>query len=196
MKRITMIMLAALIAVSSPVFAQDDDEMKFTAGIKAGWYFLQDEPITDFIEDAWLIGADVTAWWGDFGLGVEMLYSDSESDPMSHMGVTDVVTELTLIPVSLNAYYKMPMSNEDMSVYVGGGLTYVLTDVSTSSASTGISFDSDEGAFGFNGLVGLQFNNFFAEAKYIWAEPELEHLAAGAQDMPVSGFALLGGFRF
>jgi opacity protein-like surface antigen len=194
MKKVTLSVLTILFIFAGAAGAQDD--MKVSAGVKAGWFWFQDEPISDFIEDNWIIGADVIVWFGNgFGIGGEVLYLDAESDAVSHGGF-DVVTQFTQIPVSANAYFELPMDNDMMKVYIGGGVSYVFTDLSTETVNGAISFDSDDSAFGFNGLIAIQYGNFFAEGKYLWAEPELEHAAAGTQDMPTSGFSIMGGLRF
>lgn len=194
MKKLVYGVLAALLIFAGAANAQDD--MKVSLGLKAGWNFFQDEPLTDFIEDNWIVGGDVILWFDNgFGIGAEILYLDAESDPVTHGGA-EVVTEFNMIPISANAYYTFPMDDMDLKTYVTGGVTYVLTDLSTEAAAAGISFDSDENAFGFNVGLGIQYMNFFAEGKYLFAEPELQHAAAGTQDMPVSGFSIFGGVRF
>ena len=197
MKRnLPIFLFLAILVVAAPVAAQDyEDGIKWSVGAKAGWFWFTDEPLTDFVDNNWIIAGEVIAWFPNgFGIGAEIEYYDDSEENISHAGF-DVDVDYSQIPLNLNLYYRFP-GNDGFTPYIGGGPSFILTDLSTEANDAPISFDGDESAFGFTVFGGIQYQNFFVEGQYLWADNTLEHAAAGEIDLNAHGFSVWGGFRF
>lgn len=189
--------LIALLIVAVPANAQDDD-FKFNLGLKGGWMFLQDAPLSDSIENNWLLGADVIVWTeSGFGAGVDVKFSMKDQDA-ADMDDFDMDIEFNQIPINLNAYYRMTDEGMEYTPYLGAGFSMVRTDITVTN--NGVETAQDEFAMGFNVIAGVQYQNFFVEGQYIWAKAEFEDLAfikeEVDEDMQVGGFNFALGYRF
>ena len=189
--------LIALLMVAVPASAQDDD-FKFNFGLKGGWMFLQDDPLSDSIENNWLVGADVIVWTeSGFGFGADVKFTMKDEDA-EDMDDFDMDIEFTQVPINLNAYYKIEGEDMEFTPYIGGGFSMVHTDLTITNA--GVETAQDEFAMGFNVIGGVQYMNFFVEAQYIWAEAEFEDLNFLKEDieddLQVGGFNFAVGYRF
>lgn len=193
---ILTVLAAALLCVPG-AYAQDD-AVKFNFDIRAGWFIFQDEPLSDSVENNWSVGGDIIAWFGDFGIGAGIEYLTKSEDDVLIDGV-NVEIEYTQIPLNVNAYYMLPFEGEETSVYITGGFSAVLTDITSSAIVLGIplSLSTDEMAYGFNGGVGIQFGMFFVEGRYLWAEADFDFAGITlADDVNVGGFSGWVGVRF
>lgn len=189
-------LIALLIAVV-PASAQDD-EFKFNLGLKGGWMFLQDAPLSDSIENNWLVGADLIVWTeSGFGFGADVKFSmkDEKAEDMDDF---DMDIDFNQIPISLNAYYRLQGEDLEFTPYIGGGFSMVRTDIEVTN--NGVTTNQDEFAMGFNIIGGVQYMNFFVEGQYIWAKAEFDDLAfikeEVDEDMQVGGFNFAVGYRF
>lgn len=197
-KTAVMTTILALFAFTGIAQAQNDD-MPFTFGVKAGWSWVQEEPLSDIVENNWSVGGDVTFWFDQgIGIGAEVQYMTKDDDGFDYEG-TSLDFEWTQIPINVNAYYRMPLDGmeDETHVYFGGGASFVFTDLMIDDGSTMV--DTDDSVIGFNVKAGVQYGMFFVEGQYIWAEWDDENVKAyfnETDDINAGGFSGWVGIRF
>lgn len=189
--------LVALLIVAVPANAQDDD-FEISIGLKGGWMFLQDAPLSDSIENNWLVGGDLILWTDSgFGFGADVKFSMKDAEA-ADMDDFDMDIDFTQIPINLNAYYRMTEEGMEFTPYLGAGFSMVHTDIEVTN--NGVATSQDEFAMGFNIIGGVQYENFFVEGQCIWAKAEFDDLAfikeEVDEDMQVGGFNFAVGYRF
>lgn len=178
--------MLVFLSMAATVSAQDE-EMKFSFGVKAGWFFWLEEDLTDAdLDNTWALGADVTVWMTEeFGVTAGGYYSMKDID--------DTGLEYKQYPFYLDLVYKMPME-DDSFVYLGAGASMVYTDLSLDIM--GVSISADDTSFGFNALAGYQFDMFFVEGQYTWAEVDFGMDTGFGEGINVGGIMIAGGVRF
>lgn len=196
-KMIALVALFGLTLFASPALAADDD-FTFNFGGKVGWLFLQDEPLSDIVENNWLVGADLTVWMNNgLGFGVDAKFSMKDEDN-EDLEDYNFDFEWTQVPVNINAYYRFVEDGQEFVPYVGGGFSMVWTDMTVTVGN--VETAQDEFAYGFNGILGVSYGNFFVEGQYIWAETDayedIAPLIGAEEDINVGGFNVAIGYRF
>lgn len=199
MKKLAMVTaIVALFGFATAGFAQSDD-MPLSFGVKAGWLWFQDEPMSDLVENNWAVGADITFWFQEnFGIGAEVQYLTKDDEGFDFLG-DDVDFEFTSIPINANAYYRLPMEgmDDESHFYLGGGASFVFTDIMVDDGLTSV--ETDDTVIGFNVKAGFQYGLFFVEGQYLWAEWDDEDVKAffgESDDLNVGGFSGWVGMRF
>lgn len=196
MLSILAILFAALL-LTNPLYAQDD-ERNFSIGAKAGWFFFDNEDLSDGLGSNWTLAGEIKMWLpGGFGLGAEVQYlSIGEKD--TEFGGIPFDVDYSQIPIHVNAFYRIPTGNG--MFYVGGGGSFVFTDIDISTDVlffVPIETTADATTFGFNGVAGFQYGHFFIEGQWLWAEAEFNILSfTVAEDVQVGGPSIWAGVRF
>lgn len=184
------LMIIALMLVAAPTFAQDE-EITYKFGVKAGWFFFTEEDLTDQdIDSSWIIGADATMWMeSGLGLGVSANFMKKTVD----IEGTTAEISVSEIPLNADVYFRMPMEKNG-ALYIGAGPSMVMidTDLYVDNISVGV----DDNAFGFNALIGFEYENFFVEGQYLWTKAEFEVAGVEMEKVQYGGFSILGGYRF
>jgi hypothetical protein len=181
----------AMILVAAPSTAQDDD-VKFNLGVKAGWFFFTGDELKDEdIDNSWIVGADVTAWFNEnlgVGAGVQFVRKSVDLEGM------DGSKSVRAIPLNLDLYYKAPM-DEGSHLYLGAGPSLVLLDLENDAPEYATTFFAEDKAWGINAVAGFQMQNFFVEGQYLWAKASIED-HPDADKLQVGGFSVMAGYRF
>lgn len=199
MKKFTTILVAvAILSFTVNAAAQDYDDVKFQAGVKGGWNFWFDEPLSDSVENNWIIAGELKVWFPNgFGLGAEVQYTTK--DELAEDIDLGIDLEYTQVPINVNAFYRFPMEGENSLFYIGAGASFVFADA-TSSAEVGgveLSLSADDTAFGVNGVVGYQYDMFFVEGQWLWAEADFELAGVEIEDnVQLGGPSFWVGVRF
>lgn len=199
MKKLTTLLVALVIlSVTVNAAAQSDDDVKFQVGVKGGWNFWYDEPLSDSVDNNWIVGGEIKVWFPNgFGLGGEVQWTTK--DELAEDNDLGIDIDYTQIPIHLNAFYRFPMEDSESVFYIGGGASFVYADA-TSSANVGgvnISVSTDDTAFGFNGVVGFQYGMFFVEGQWLWAEATFDLAGVDiAEDVQLGGPSFWVGVRF
>ena len=186
MKKLSVFALVVVFLGVAATATAQDEEMKFNFGVKAGWHFWLEEDLTDAdIDNTWALGADLTLWMteeiGIQGGGYFMMKD-----------IDDTNVEYKQYPFYVDLVYKMPME-DDSFVYLGAGASMVYSDLSIEAM--GVTVSADDTGFGFNAMAGFQFDMFFIEGQYTWAEIDYEDDFFEAE-VNVGGFMVAGGVRF
>ena len=197
MEKLKCILVAvAVLSFTATALAQED-EMKFQAGVKGGWFFWSDEPLSDTAENNWNIAGELKVWFPNgFGLGGEVQWTTKTEEPEDS---ENREIKYTQIPININAYYRFPMQDSESAFYIGAGASFVFAD-STSTENVGgveVSKSADDTAFGFNGVVGYEYGMFFVEGQWLWAEANFEIAGVEiAEDVQLGGPSFWVGVRF
>ena len=159
-KSLIALTTVAVMLIASPAMAQDDDFKVSVAG-KVGWFFLQDEPLSDIVENNWMVGGEVILWMPSglgFGADVRLSMRDKDAEDIDDY---DFDMEWTQVPININAYYRFD-SGEEMVPYIGGGLTAVYTDITVKQTGEA-DISVDDTPIGFNVLAGIDYNGLLVE---------------------------------
>lgn len=176
-----VIIFALLIGVVSPLIAQEENPGDFY--LKAGVY----SPDTSFA-----FGGGYTYWLNkDYGIAVDVEFSKYDMTEEILGTEEDLLTYIN-VPAHINFIARTEMDS-DMSLFFSAGATAAYR--SATERYIWIPEDEQEKTgfgFGFNGAVGLQFNRFFVEGRYIYFFTD----TLDENDMNNSLFSTMAGFRF
>ena len=196
-KSLIALTAVAVMLFAVPTMAQEDD-FKVSFAAKAGWFFHQDEPLSDIVENNWMVGGEVILWLpSGLGFGADVRFSTRDKDA-EDIDDYDFDMEWMQVPININAYYRFD-SGDEMVPYIGGGFTAAYTDITVKEAGEP-DIDVDDTALGFNVLAGIDYNGLLVEAQYFWAQAEFEDLNFlkddPDDDLNVGGFLVSVGYRF
>lgn len=198
MKKTLIALTAVAVLLSAmPAMAQDDD-FTFSFAGKGGWFFFQDDPMSDIVENNWMVGGELILWMPSglgFGADVRFATRDKDAEDIDNY---DFDMEWTQVPININAYYRVDTGEEYMP-YFGAGFTAAWTDISVIEPGFE-DISVDDTAIGFNALVGIEYNGLLVEGQYFWAEADFDELDFLKEDIDdklnVGGFVVSVGYRF
>jgi len=185
--QITLIITAVSAVMAGAVMAQTLSQQ---AGVYGSWLNADD------LDDGFGVGIkyslivqDVAPALPRLGVGFDVragwLMFDGDDN--------DYGTDLDVFPVELTALVSYKVIGGS-TLYAGGGIGYYFFDVDDSR------FDVDD-EFGFYALVGWDQKvhesiSVFAEAKYLWLEPDVKGPRGWKTDLDVGGFGVNLGVCF
>jgi len=170
---------------------------KFDIGLKIGYQKPNCDLISDRYGKGFVFGGELILWFKNtYGLGLNIeKYSEH-----SEYNYYDIVKkyDLSIIPVTLTAYYKMQNYNYKIIPYFGLGIgQYFLNEEMTDTYWDYYEqwYEASDSETGFHCLCGLQYKILFVEIKYStmfkssWGVEEEEYDDIG-------GLNIEGGLRF
>jgi opacity protein-like surface antigen len=198
----TIIFLITALLMSPLLLAADNDSFDIDVGIKTVVFFYNEvEGVRLSVDHGWTLGGEVILWFpAGFGVGAEIEYYTMGED-FSLMPGIDVSADYSQMPLCINGYYRFSRGGWGLRPYVGGGIAFVKTDVSTSTNAFGmtVNLDFSDTFTGWTAFGGLEMGHFYLEAQWLQVGSDLgidPSLLGDNNHSEASGLSFWVGARF
>jgi hypothetical protein len=188
--------------MGSLLWAADKDSIDIDVGIKTVVFFYNDvEGVRLSVDHGWSLGGEVILWFpAGFGIGAEIEYY-AMSEDFSIMQGVDVSADYSQMPLCINGYYRFNRGAWGLRPFVGGGIAFVKTDVSTSTNifGTTVNLDFSDTFTGWTAFGGLELGHLYLEAQWLQVSSDLgidPSLLGDNNHTEASGISFWVGARF
>jgi len=177
----------------------------FDFGAKIG-YFSPGEKAIDEMYGSGLVYGGEFIMWNKNSLGVSFGIErfGAKGDPIvidlydfkkRAKDSLDAECSISIMPITLTGLYRIKNPTLDIIPYfgLGGGLYFVKEEVKVSYYGESASASGSDNALGFHLTAGIQYENFFAEAKY--SSASISSAGAAGNSANIGGFNIFLGIR-
>lgn len=168
----------------------------FNFGAKIGYFSPIENALNDIYGGGLVIGGEVSVW-NESGLGgcLSIERFGASGEPYIYYKY-DATCNISILPITLTGFYKLKNLSDIVNPYfgIGGGVYFVNEKVTVSENGYSESVSISDNALGFHFTAGIQYKQFFTEAKYSSASVSSE--GASGSSANIGGFNILIGARF